>query len=388
MKVKHIFLFLPFLVSLTAWAAENKEEIPYDDIYLKDGSRYHGYVAEQTPKGEITIHYVWSVHTYLSSEINKKVVQKDSTINIVVGERQFRNVSILTEGDMVTFKREAEGDFTLKKSEIAKTVRPVNDAIYDVVETIRKEKYRGHIVEIEPGKSIQMVRDNGTLVYLLQKNLKKKSLERVCSNTSLISQSPFMETYVMKNGEAFTGIIASQRYDNGQIILLTSNGQEESINLKDVSKISKKPMPEYVTVPSNLGKNQLRLNGRTYVTGNPNIREDVTIPWRTTAFPHFAIVQAGTLIIETNASDKGDYILFPLSYHAVLESPDYVKIATLKKNQLVDITKEQPVSTTISELNDSICTTKYNNVKAGIYAFLNQEAHKVLIVFVLDEIAN
>ena len=66
MKVNHSFLFLPLLLSLTtALCAQENSKFPYEDIYLKDGSVYHGFISEQTVStGQVVIDYLWVDYTF------------------------------------------------------------------------------------------------------------------------------------------------------------------------------------------------------------------------------------------------------------------------------------------------------------------------------------
>lgn len=225
-------LILPLLFTASILSAQNAF---YEDIYLKDGRALHGYISGQIiATGEVLINYSW-----------KDFIRDDGS---------------------VASRETGGGQFLTKSSEIVKIVRPVFDEIYDLVTLRDGTKYKGHIVETIPGKSIRMLLDDGEIVILNQRDFviqQRDAKDR--SQSSIVAQSWFLEEYEIKNGSSFKGLLVSQDFASGALILVDTEGNAVAFLLNDVKKIRKAARP-IVTITGDGERSVISLNGTGYIS--------------------------------------------------------------------------------------------------------------------------
>ena len=306
MKVNHSFLFLPLLLSLTtALSAQENSKIPYEDIYLKDGSVYHGYIAEQTvATGQVVIEYIWADYTFDGDKVLLSQFD-DPVTSLIADGKAYSNVKVLETGDLVTFRVLNGGTFQVKSSEIVKTERPVYEGIYDLV-TLRntQQQHKGHIIETVPGKSIKLVTDNGKVINLLQKNIALQ--QRECKNKekfNIVMQSPFSEEYVMKNGNVFKGVLVTQDNSSGLLTLSDNKGNPVAFLLKDIQIIRKVARPDFTIVSPKLGENVVRVNGTEYTGITPKQEKSNLLVPADEHLP-FILVEPGKLTVDADRCIK------------------------------------------------------------------------------------
>jgi hypothetical protein len=386
MKVNHSFLFLPLLLSLTtALSAQENSKIPYEDIYLKDGSVYHGYIAEQTvATGQVVIEYIWAEYTFDGDKVLLSQFD-DPVTSLIADGKAYSNIKVLETGDFVKFRVLNGGAFPTKSSEIVKTERPVYDGIYDLV-TIRntQQQHKGHIVETIPGKSIKLETDNGKVINILQKNIALQ--QRECKNKekfNIVMQSPFSEEYVMTNGNVFKGVLVTQDNSSGLLTLSDNKGNPVAFLLKDIKIIRKTARPDFTVVSPKLGKNAVRVNGIEYtgIIGTPSQKDRGVLVDGDKHLP-YALVEPGKLVVEVDNDEvKTDGNASPYSLFTFIPSRDddgkYYRMEGIKSSKgSVTVTPDAH-----EKMADS---TKYiyDNVARGLYCLLNMNTRNMLLIWV------
>ena len=386
MKVNHSFFFLPLLLTLTtALSAQENSKIPYEDIYLKDGSVYHGYIAEQTvATGQVVIEYIWAEYTFDGDKVLLSQFD-DPVTSLIADGKAYSNIKVLETGDFVKFRVLNGGTFPTKSSEIVKTERPVYDGIYDLV-TIRntQQQHKGHIVETIPGKSIKLETDNGKVINILQKNIALQ--QRECKNKekfNIVMQSPFSEEYVMTNGNVFKGVLVTQDNSSGLLTLSDNKGNPVAFLLKDIKIIRKTARPDFTVVSPKLGKNAVRVNGIEYtgIIGTPSQKDRGVLVEGDKHLP-YALVEPGKLVVEVDNDEvKADGNASPYSLFTSFPTRDddgkYYRLEGIKSSK-------GSVTVTPDAHEKMADTTKYiyDNVARGLYCLLNMNTRNMLLVWV------
>lgn len=386
MKVNHSFFFLPLLLTLTtALSAQENSKIPYEDIYLKDGSVYHGYIAEQTvATGQVVIEYIWAEYTFDGDKVLLSQFD-DPVTSLIADGKAYSNIKVLETGDFVKFRVLNGGTFPTKSSEIVKTERPVYDGIYDLV-TIRntQQQHKGHIVETIPGKSIKLETDNGKVINILQKNIALQ--QRECKNKekfNIVMQSPFSEEYVMTNGNVFKGVLVTQDNSSGLLTLSDNKGNPVAFLLKDIKIIRKTARPDFTVVSPKLGKNAVRINGVEYtgIVGTPSQKDRGVLVEGDKHLP-YALVEPGKLVVEVDNDEvKADGNASPYSLFTSFPTRDddgkYYRLEGIKSSK-------GSVTVTPDAHEKMADTTKYiyDNVARGLYCLLNMNTRNMLLVWV------
>lgn len=386
MKVNHSFLFLPLLLSLTtALSAQENSKIPYEDFYLKDGSVYHGYIAEQNvATGEIAIDYMWAEYTFDGSKVDLFEYDEPAT-SLIADGKTYTNVKVLERGDVVKFRMQDEGRLWTRGSEIQRIVRPVYDGIIDLLKMKNSDReVRGHIIETLPGKSIKLIQDNGRIVNLLQKNVALQ--QRECKNKdryNIVMQSPFSEEYIMKDGTTYKGVLVAQNNDSGLLTLSDNKGNPVPFFQKDIRMIRKTVRPDFTIVSPKLGKNAVRVNGVEYtgIIGTPSQKDRGVLVDGDKHLP-YALVEPGKLVVEVDNDEvKTDGNASPYSLFTFIPSRDddgkYYRMEGIKSSKgSVTVTPDAH-----EKMADS---TKYiyDNVARGLYCLLNMNTRNMLLIWV------
>lgn len=384
MKVNHSFLFLPLLLSLTtALSAQENSKIPYEDFYLKDGSVYHGYIAEQNvATGEIAIDYMWAEYTFDGSKVDLFEYDEPAT-SLIADGKTYTNVKVLERGDVVKFRMQDEGRLWTRGSEIQRIVRPVYDGIIDLLKMKNSDReVRGHIIETLPGKSIKLIQDNGRIVNLLQKNVALQ--QRECKNKdryNIVMQSPFSEEYIMKDGTTYKGVLVAQNNDSGLLTLSDNKGNPVPFFQKDIRMIRKTVRPDFTIVSPKLGENVVRVNGTEYTGITPKQEKSNLLVPADEHLP-FILVEPGKLTVELsndvvgNDSNVSPYNLFKFT-------PSYDNDDSLYKLDVIKNSKGKNII--VPDANEQgPSTTKfiYDNVPRGFYALYNTQNHTLLLIWV------
>lgn len=386
MKVNHSFLFLPLFLSLTtALYAQENSKIPYEDIYLKDGNVYHGYIAEQNvANGEIVIAYNWAEYTFDGSRVDLFEFDEPAT-SLIVDGKTYTNVKVLERGDVVKFRLQEEGRLWTKSSEIQRIVRPVYDGIVDLL-TMKNsnQPVRGHIIETQPGKSIKLVQDNGRIVNLQQKNIALQ--QRECKNKdryNIVMQSPFSEEYVMKDGTTYKGVLVAQNNDSGLLTLSDNKGNPVPFFQKDIRLIRKTARPDFTIVNPRLGEKAVRINGTEYtgITGTLDQKNKKGIVIAGDKRLPFVFVEPGKLVIEVDNDEvKVEGNVSPYSLFEFYPSRD--DDGTYKLDGL----KSSKGSVTVPpDAHEKLAdTTKYvyDHVARGIYCLCNIQTWNLFLIWV------
>ena len=382
MKIKHILFCLSLLFSVAAWADSDDVTAYYDQIYLKDGSIYHGYITNQLNTGEIVIKYDWSIHTCDRSQANITTVEDISIIT--VGDKVYNNAVLLTDGDVITFKDMTPGMINSKTSQIEKTVRPITPGLNDFIKTNDGQSYRGHIVEVVPGKTMTIQRENGIPVVISSKNILTNAKERKSKDLTFLSQSPFYEEYVMKNEMVYPGLRVSQDYSNGSVIIYDGNDIPSSIDLKDIRVIRKSIREGFTVVQQRLEKDEIRVNGKVY-QGVPTLGKRISskkvsyLISGTGPLP-FILVDSDAFQYEIDAelapSDAASPYQLVMFNAAMNDNGDYEFNAVRTKDSFA-------VQSDDAYRKGLMFVTRYDHLPRGIYALCDVRSDFVFLIWAI-----
>ena len=385
MKLKYMLLCLPLLFSVTMQAADDKTYDPYDDIYLTDGTVYHGYISRQSGS-EREITYVSVTYTFE----NAKVVpayrdSKDDKATVEANGRYYLDVTILEEGDVVTFRDDSGGRCIVQRSQIAKTVSPATEGIKDIITTKRGETYRGHIVESVPGKTVKMRLDNGRTVVILRSNMDSQQREKSDPALTTVSQSPFLERYVLNNGQEISGILTSQSYTTGLLILTEPSERGLPFSTSDIETVFKDLRPDFTVAVPPIDKDKLKVNGSVYEGIEPTFSKGskgnvITVP-TDGPLPFVVVFYGEPLVVEMNselvpeASEASPYSFVSMTPHQ--ESEEFFRINTNKNKD-----DKMTIKPTDTKVEGETTKFIYEHPERGLYALMSTTLMKILFVWV------
>lgn len=383
MKIKHILFFLPLLFSVAAWAQDHRASEYYDEIYLKDGSIYHGYISQQLNTGEIEIIYDWAIHSFDSSDATVNKVENGAIV--AVNNRVYGNIELLAEGDVISFKDLSGGSLDSMTSEIVKTVRAITPAMNDLIKMKDGRVYRGHIVEVVPGKTMTIQQDNGVPVVIYSKNILTNARERKAKELSYVSQYPFFEEYELKNGVKYTGLRVNQDYTRGSIMFNDVTDIPNSFDLSEVKVIRKSVG---MSVPDKMEDTEVLINGKSY-TGVVAELDDYTYTIPADQPLRYIMVPSGKMVLEVNNSvcDNDPTVSSPytlVEFNATkIKAKDGKKLSKYELDAVKKPSKEHFIMQPDSSVRGSM-TTKftYDNLSAGIYALYCLKEKNIFVIWV------
>ena len=244
-------------------------------VIMKDGTVYSGYVSEQSPKSEkMTI-------TYTSAEFclpldTLQITNYGDRVSIRCGNALYDNVTILEDGDRVTFKTYTSGSVIVTRRQIESISYPVNPLVNDVIRADytyegnmtgvivgdyvkkvvggkAKETVVGSYVKMDVGEKKKVISDGKIKIHSKVSVDKDKPLN--------VKMFPYLETYSVSNMPALTGAMISSNYQNGTVSFLTREGELVSFSMKEVSSISRIPNEEY-TLPAEVDTVEVRVDNK------------------------------------------------------------------------------------------------------------------------------
>ena len=377
MKLKFFFLCLPLFFSVTALANNKDTFDPYDDIFMKDGTVYHGYISEQKMNGDIIIKYVSVTRTIEGATV---LPNGDGKVLVITPGRRYSDVFILEEGDVVTFKQDFESETNANISQIEKIDRPVIKGIIDII-TTKDDKYQGNIVETVPGKYLKLRKQNGDLVVILQKNILIQQRAAQDRSLSIVSQSPFMDSYQLKSGATVSGILTSQDSSSGLLIVTEASDITFPFEMKNIQVINKVFRPDFTVVPSGLEKNVLRLNGGVYEGITATVKSSAVYVPSNEHLPWF-VMSPGSLTVEMDVdltkgvNDKSSpYSLFEFN-PGKSDDDGFYRLNGIKNLGKITIPPDS------SDKKGPLATYVYDNLRSGIYALLNTKTYMIFLIWV------
>ena len=113
--------------------------------------------------------------------------------------------------------------------------------LIDVIET-NHDEYQGQIIKNTLGETIIIRANNGTDYEINSDEVKSMRKEALDDNEDIFRQAEFLDqVYTQKDKKPIIGIITEKRFDdtlsdNDWIVLLTKDGNEEEINMNDITR--------------------------------------------------------------------------------------------------------------------------------------------------------
>lgn len=271
MSAKRIYVLCSSaILTLTTAAAQN-----IDQVYLKDGSVYEGYISEQVPGKSISVTtekatvFVDSDDITSISYANKEVAQLAEPFRLWVKENQPRSRSIEVATLVIKNNRQLQDVVVLERgvrmkvlsftkelnvfgwNDLLKTTRTpyVENAkmgIRDVVTMKDGARYEGQIIEqMLCAAQIKIRTLEGDIYSVDTKDLLSIRSEKINDDAALWKQTPLLDKVELKSGEAFEGFIISRISGVDITILVHDTGIEKTIPLERIAKYCRTPNPSY-----------------------------------------------------------------------------------------------------------------------------------------------
>ena len=212
------------------------------EVMLKDGTIYSGYVSEQLTSGQVCITYSNARYVVPGDSLHISY-GSDEKVTLRWGDRYYDDVDIWEEGDLVSFTTYSPGSVYVSATDLQSIRFPYNELVHDVV--VAGKTYEGNITEIVVGKYTKMLVD-GKVVVLAQKNITSQTKVSINREKSLnINMFPYLDIYEMQNFPTLTGALISQNYMDGSAIFLTKEGALMPIIVGKITAIRKMPNDLY-----------------------------------------------------------------------------------------------------------------------------------------------
>ncbi len=359
------------LLALAALAAGFS--LSAQEVALKNGTLYTGYVSEQTPAGKVCITY--SGAQFSAPGDSLKVYSNGDNTQIRWGDKFFESVYILEEGDMVTFQTYQSGSVYVKLADIDWISYPYMESVRDVVVT-SEQTYEGHIMETVVGKYIKM-NVNDRVVTISDKKIRSQSRVSADKEKSLnIKMFPYLDVYDVKDMATLTGALVSQNFVDGSAIFLTRDGSLMPLSVSKITGIRKVPNEAYDdTAPVEADTVDVRINGKPALWLEAKIDKKKEIV-------SFSIKDLGKNIlavtdsyVSVNMVEKKDMMLVPFDpFSAKSQS-----ITLGKASELAEDVAIKP-SSAMTSLGRKIM--EYDEVKPGFYLVVDVKGARVAPLWV------
>lgn len=236
-----------------------------EQVYLKDGSEYEGFISAQVPGDHIEVSAEKAV-IYLDSEkavdliiARKPVVdlpeavydwakenRPDSELlevaSFAFGKHVYKDVVLLETGSRIKFISLTPDRYHLAWNEIYKTTktRMGEEAISGIKDilTLKNGRYiKGYVVEQIIGSELRVRTNAGTVSSVKFSDILSINSEQIDESRSLWSQVMFLDRLELKNGEQVEGFIISRLMGRHLTIAMRDGDiyKEREIPLADIS---------------------------------------------------------------------------------------------------------------------------------------------------------
>ena len=358
--IKRLVLALTALLAAGAF-------LQAQEVKMKDGTKYTGYISEQSPSGKAAVTYSTAQVTVPGDSL--QITPNGDKTSIRWGKRFFDATEILEEGDLVTFKALTPGSVSVKLADIDRISYPFNTMVHDVV--VADRSYEGNITEVIVGKYVKMAVNNKTVV-IADKNIHSQTKVAVDKEKSLnIKMFPYLDVYEVKNMPTLTGALISQNYLDGSAIFLTKEGALMPISMEKISSIRRIPNDAYDdSVPVEADTVDVRINNKAvkWLEAKIDKKEVVTFKVDVESIPE-SIMALDNKVTLSASDEKLNLALIPFDLFSS-KSGSYTlgKLADLAKNAL-----ESSNSSTVLDRK----ITVFENVKPGFYLLLDSANKRV-----------
>jgi len=263
--IKHIATGI--IVSCAVICSATAQNI--DKVFVKGGSVYEGYIAEQIPGNNIIVKTEVATLFVNSSDVTDLVYTKrdigdlpkplkdwarenrpdDKTLQLAslrVKEKPYTDVIILETGTRFKILSFANDTFELGWKDVVKTVKTENglrqtSCIDDVV-TLKDGKYfAGHVIEQIVGYELRIRSHSGDVNAVRFSDILSIRSEQEDPKDSLWDRLVLLDRVELKSGSVIEGFITSRVMGKYLTVITRTDAMEKEIPLKDVAKYVKIP---------------------------------------------------------------------------------------------------------------------------------------------------
>lgn len=270
MTTRFIAICGAFVAGVCPLVAQN-----IDQVYVKDGSVYEGYISEQIPGKSLTVTTEKATLVVESSDVvsidytSRRVGElperlrewalenRDWTDRVDVAtvslrnDRELHDVIVLEQGARLKLLSMADDRFTLPWSELLRTTKTPNSddaesGIRDIITMKAGTRYEGQIIEqMLPEAEIKIRSLDGVVYTASMKQVQSLGSERIDFNIPLWKQTPLLDRVELKNGETVEGFILSRRVGTDITMAVRQTGAEKTIPLSEIAVYRKEVNASY-----------------------------------------------------------------------------------------------------------------------------------------------
>lgn len=245
-----------------------------EQVYLKNGSVYEGYIAEQIPGKQLSVStekatiYVdegdiaeiacaskavaklpsrlreWALERYDSTQMVEL-----ATVSLK-GNKTLRNAVMLEKGSRLKLFSCTKDFFTLDWADVLKTTKTVNSddagrGVRDVVTLHDGQRYEGQVVEQVIGSELCIRLEDGSVRVVKLADVKSIASERIDYSVSLWEQVPLLDRIEVEGEGSVEGYIVSRILQKQLSIVSRDYDSERIVPIDRVVKYHKFVNPDY-----------------------------------------------------------------------------------------------------------------------------------------------
>ena len=342
------------------------------EVTMKNGTIYTGYVSEQSPSSnKATVTYTAAQYTVPGDSI--QISRNNTAATVRWGNNYTDSAEILEEGDLVTFMVTNPGSVNVKLSDIERITYLANPAVHDVV--VADRSLEGYILEVIVGKYVKMDVD-GSIIVVADRKIRSQTKVSVDREKSLnIKMFPYLDVYEVKNMPTLTGALVSQNFLDGSAIFLTREGAMMPISMGNITNIRRIPNEAFDdSVPVEKDTVDVRINNKVAKWIEAKIDKKEVVSFSVEKLPESILsVTENSVSVNVNES-KSALALIPFD-------PFTSKSGTLTLGKLDDLAKKALVPTTSYTMFERKVTV-HEPVKPGFYLLLDSSNKRVAPILV------
>lgn len=343
------------------------------EVILKDGTVYSGYVSEQLPSGRVCINYTNATYSVPGDSLHFTYGSDDKVV-LRWGDRFFDDALIWEEGDLVKFTAPTPGTVYVKMSDLQSIRYPINEQLHDVV--VAGKTYEGNIIETVVGKYTK-IKVGDKIIVLANNKITSQTKVSVDKERSLnIKMFPYLDIYEMQKSPSLTGALISQNHTDGSAIFLTKEGALMPIMVNKITAIRKMPNDLYEERGA-MEKDtvEVRINGEEarWLPVVVARKDEVSFPLNDLTST-LMMINDKTIDISVLKSSSNSLILIPFE-------PFSAKSDVYNLGKREDWTTKviRPSSTASDEQRE---ITEYKEVASGFYLLLNLAKKAIIPIWV------
>lgn len=279
-----LFYCVVFAMPLEA-IAQNTEK-----VFLKNGSVLDGYLAEQKPGNNFTVHSLEAVILANEDSLNQVTQQvcnvsdlsstwqswieqhhigdgKSITLSTLkFAHSTISNVFVQERGITIKFVDLNERKYVFPWDLLGMTSKKLRDktqrsGIVDELVMTDGRHYEGQVTDQIPGKGIKIILSDGMVQSFNYSDIAQIVSKPLSNKLTLWQQSQLLDEVVLNSGETVRGLITSRNIGKDYSFQLRS-GQIRTIKAKDIAIFRKLKNEEYKSSPEReLAEGEVVING-------------------------------------------------------------------------------------------------------------------------------